>query len=78
MQPSRNNKYWVCVLSDAANRRYEIRLTGDVQILSGSVSAEGARVVYSREFDDTLAAVGYKIALSKLSRRSLERVIRSE
>ena len=65
---------WVCVLQSEGGA-YDIRLTNDPSALEESRSWQ---IIYRRQFSDTLVAAGYRIVLSNISRKSLERVVKLE
>lgn len=79
-----NNECWVYILQHT-NQTLTIGIAGNLaqrmeeyqrQNITGN-SSHQAMLVYSRQFPDTLSALGFKLVLQQLSKASIMRLIRS-
>ncbi|MGE0076238.1 MAG: hypothetical protein AB7S48_00095 [Bacteroidales bacterium] len=74
---------WVYIMEDE-NQLFNIGLTGDLnqRIVDYQnhkmkvIDAIGSKLVYYRQFSDTLSALGFKLVLQQLSLTSLKLLIR--
>ena len=65
-----DEQYWVFIKRDK-NTSYKISMTGNINPL-----LEDENLVYCRLCPDTLMALGLCLVLRKLSRKSLEKIIK--
>ncbi|MGE0076221.1 MAG: hypothetical protein AB7S48_00010 [Bacteroidales bacterium] len=78
-----NNSFWVYILENERDKQWTILTTRCIervveQFNNSDDDSNSKRLIYYREFDEMILALGHKLYLSFLDRKSIEYLIRKE